>query len=624
MARKRSTYKKPQKINRGDEDEFDGPGSKIKAIRTWDDVEHDSEDEFFEKRDKILLEDEAPQADEDESEEEVFGIDVPDSDEEEEEEEEEEAPSGESSSAEDEDEAPDYDRAWGSSKKAYYDADEASDLDEAKEEEAEALRLQKKRLTAMQEEDFLDEEIGWTSASLERDEEAERKLVEDFSKDLEDATFDVMTERIEKRAGSQLSAAEKVKILQNESPELIELLGEFKEKVNIINEKLAPILEKARTRGIEKHPILDLIRLKYQTLLNYLTNVSFYFVLKSSATQQLREHPVIDSMVNLKTMLNKIEKMEKKLKKHVTAFMEELEKEPTENGTNGVDESDKPKRKSKQKASKNGVKSKATKKKASKAKVAYEDAEGNEAEEEDEDESEDALLQYEDSFKSMKKLNKKRKRDVNDFGDLEAMDMVDAEDKAQRKKSLRHYASKIDQAASKKTLNHKYQGDVDIPYKDRTRAVQQPSKKRTETELDDEEWDEVDFKDAAAAQHNNEESDGEDMYEAVASSKRAKLAAKRQAAAEWDAAHLAMYDDEAGQLPDGSKRQVDYAILKNKGLTPHRRKEQRNPRVKHRKQFEKASKKLTSFKRVYKAPTGAYGGEATGIKTKLSRSVRFN
>lgn len=36
------------------------------------------------------------------------------------------------------------------------------------------------------------------------------------------------------------------------------------------------------------------------------------------------------------------------------------------------------------------------------------------------------------------------------------------------------------------------------------------------------------------------------------------------------------------------KRAITYAMAKNKGLTPHRKKEQRNPRVKHRNKYRKA------------------------------------
>ena len=50
---------------------------------------------------------------------------------------------------------------WGTSRKAYYNADKIQDLDEAREEEEEALRLQKKRINRMSEEDFIDD--IWTA-----------------------------------------------------------------------------------------------------------------------------------------------------------------------------------------------------------------------------------------------------------------------------------------------------------------------------------------------------------------------------------------------------------------------------------------------------------------------------
>lgn len=72
-------------------------------------------------------------------------------------------------------------------------------------------------------------------------------------------------------------------------------------------------------------------------------------------------------------------------------------------------------------------------------------------------------------------------------------------------------------------------------------------------------------------------------------------------------------------------RSVSRAILKNKGLTPHRSKSVRNPRVKKRQKYEKAKKKVASQKAVYKgglATTGRYDGEKSGI-SKVIKSVRL-
>lgn len=73
------------------------------------------------------------------------------------------------------------------------------------------------------------------------------------------------------------------------------------------------------------------------------------------------------------------------------------------------------------------------------------------------------------------------------------------------------------------------------------------------------------------------------------------------------------------------KRKISYAIEKNKGLTPHRKKDVRNPRVKKRKRFDEKKKKLASMKPVYKGGEGkgGYKGELTGIKGGLVKSTKL-
>lgn len=47
-------------------------------------------------------------------------------------------------------------------------------------------------------------------------------------------------------------------------------------------------------------------------------------------------------------------------------------------------------------------------------------------------------------------------------------------------------------------------------------------------------------------------------------------------------------DEATEELDEDAKRAITYQIAKNKGLTPHKKKELRNPRVKHRMKFRKA------------------------------------
>lgn len=71
------------------------------------------------------------------------------------------------------------------------------------------------------------------------------------------------------------------------------------------------------------------------------------------------------------------------------------------------------------------------------------------------------------------------------------------------------------------------------------------------------------------------------------------------------------------------KRAINYQIAKNKGLTPHRSKEQRNPRVKHRMKFRKANIRRKGAVREVRKELSKYGGEMSGIKASVIRSVKL-
>ncbi|CAL8080517.1 unnamed protein product [Orchesella dallaii] len=71
------------------------------------------------------------------------------------------------------------------------------------------------------------------------------------------------------------------------------------------------------------------------------------------------------------------------------------------------------------------------------------------------------------------------------------------------------------------------------------------------------------------------------------------------------------------------KRGINYTIAKNKGLTPYRKKELRNPRVKHRMKFRKATVRRKGQVRTARTETRKYDGELTGIKMNVSKSIKF-
>ncbi|XP_067677065.1 something about silencing protein 10-like [Haliotis asinina] len=71
------------------------------------------------------------------------------------------------------------------------------------------------------------------------------------------------------------------------------------------------------------------------------------------------------------------------------------------------------------------------------------------------------------------------------------------------------------------------------------------------------------------------------------------------------------------------KRAITYQIAKNKGMTPKRKREQRNPRVKHRKKFEKAKVRRKGQVREPRTEMTRYAGEMTGIRAGIKRGIKL-
>lgn len=84
-----------------------------------------------------------------------------------------------------------------------------------------------------------------------------------------------------------------------------------------------------------------------------------------------------------------------------------------------------------------------------------------------------------------------------------------------------------------------------------------------------------------------------------------------------------MPDQDAGDYA----RPISYEIQKNRGLTPHRRKDLKNPRKKNRVKFAKALVRRSGAVQDGSAnrPGGnaAYAGEATGVKSKITKSRKL-
>lgn len=72
------------------------------------------------------------------------------------------------------------------------------------------------------------------------------------------------------------------------------------------------------------------------------------------------------------------------------------------------------------------------------------------------------------------------------------------------------------------------------------------------------------------------------------------------------------------------ERPIGRMIMKNRGLVAHKNKLNRNPRVKKREQYRKALIRRKGTVREVRTDEGhKYGGEETGIKSRISRSRKL-
>lgn len=568
----------------------------IKGAKNHLDLGLDEVDRFHEKRENIEFDEDS--ADEDDVvEDEVFALNLKDSDE-----------------SESEDEESDNAGDWGNTAGDYYDADEGEE-DDNKLEEEEALRLQKKRAMALSEEDFLNSLPGQLSGkAIVKDDLEDQKLVHSIDEQLKN--LDVSgVEVIPKTHKTNLSKEKALDILETESPEVLELSSQLKERweqVILVIHPLALRIQSLKPDIVKSVPILRHVYIKYELCLGYLTNIAFYLHLKASGATDIQNHPIIESLVTYTNLLKKLEDAEEEVDDLLALVDEKLTK--IENGGNihSEDEQDE----DLQEAELSEAMSE-----DSQALSELDDLDSDSIEEEPisnasgGEDMESNALDSDDPKTTLAQLRRNLKKSVvkssikkdSDFLDSQFLEEGDAIEKSARKHTLRHHASVIHQALDKRSHLHKFSGDADLPYKDPNRQNKIPINQAINKESND-----ADIFD---------DDEVNTVVEAGPKRKRVRTLTPEEVA-EIRESYLALNPDEE-EVGNSDKRLASRKILKNKGLAPKRKKEQRNPRVKHRKKFEKATKKLSSFKRLVQKPTSNYGGESTGIKTHLSRSVHF-
>ncbi|KAL1478260.1 hypothetical protein MTO96_016444 [Rhipicephalus appendiculatus] len=81
--------------------------------------------------------------------------------------------------------------------------------------------------------------------------------------------------------------------------------------------------------------------------------------------------------------------------------------------------------------------------------------------------------------------------------------------------------------------------------------------------------------------------------------------------------------DEDEEEGGDERRGITYQIAKNKGLTAKRKKEYRNPRVRHKMKYRKAKISRKGQVREVRTELQKYGGELSGIRAGVTRSIKM-
>ncbi|KAI9836149.1 MAG: hypothetical protein M1838_005127 [Thelocarpon superellum] len=652
--------------------EYNARDSKLGPITTYEDVA-DSEDEFLINRDKILL-DEGPAEkrrrqwrEEEEalepSDVEVLGRSDESSDDEGEAEDDlppvkaaslDRSHRRESSEAPEAEDGEEVYGGWGSSRKDYYDADPIETEADALAEEAEARRLQQKRLQAMSEADFTFDEDAWRDNGADKLDEGV-----DSSDDAAVVTEVLPELEIEESMGVQ----ERLNILKRRYPEFEYLATEFMDL-----QALQPDLSHfAKRSQKETDPAsgytYSAATLKYQALTAYLGALTMYFSLLTSPAQtsqgtavamsasELREHSVMDSLVRCRGLWQKTKELRvddpvELITIHDStrppqAVKAEHDTRLTSNGRgHGETQSLTP-----------SLKKAKTSKKQRAVEAAQAEAEARRTQRIRETEQE--LLGLSNLADQSKALSTRRttakahslNNNLSEFGEETALKPHDLAEKARKKKTLRFYTSQIAQKSNRRDQAGKDAGgDADLPYRerlqDRQARLNAEAEKRGQKgrhadasangdrtrDLDDADSDDNDRQTALALRAGVDADSDLEYYDLVArGTQRRKAAAAAERSANAATTTLVAPRATEEETTEGGKRAIGYQIAKNKGLAPKRKKEVRNPRVKKRLKFEEKKKKLGSVRQLYRGGEGrgGYGGEATGIKTGLVKSVRL-
>ncbi|KAG4104832.1 Sas10/Utp3/C1D family-domain-containing protein [Neocallimastix lanati (nom. inval.)] len=104
-----------------------------------------------------------------------------------------------------------------------------------------------------------------------------------------------------------------IKINEKDKTKFLTYLKDFKEKIIEVKNKLKPLEKKIEDEDFELSKGISFLDVKYNVMLSYIINLSYYFMLKLDG-QKIENHPVILQLIKERTILEKMKPLELKLK----------------------------------------------------------------------------------------------------------------------------------------------------------------------------------------------------------------------------------------------------------------------------------------------------------------------
>ncbi|XP_063193132.1 something about silencing protein 10 [Chroicocephalus ridibundus] len=205
-----------------------------------------------------------------------------------------------------------HELSWGQRKQLYYDTDYGSDAQakgkrsqqevdaEEEEEEQEAQVIQRRLVQDLGEDDYgLDMIQGYLAEQQKTHDSKGQKI----DKDLQ-----------------ALPKKEQLKLLKQESPELLHLIEDLEVKLMELKDELHPLLQMVKNGTIPQGKGSRYLQTKYHLYLNYCANISFYLVLKSKRIP-VHSHPIIERLVAYRNIINDLAVIDQKLSSQVRMLL---------------------------------------------------------------------------------------------------------------------------------------------------------------------------------------------------------------------------------------------------------------------------------------------------------------